>query len=84
MIEVVLNATSSEMMDSWAAASPELDLVRTEPMNQISNDYADFPGTPTIPLIDLTDMTVLDRDCFYATSSYQGATTWRACIENFL
>ena len=79
-----MNATNSDMMDSWASASAALDLVRTEPANEISTDYAGFVGTPTIPLIDLNDMTVLDRDCYYATGSYQGATTWRACIDNFI
>ena len=36
-----------------------------------------FEGYPTFPLIDLTNMQVVDSDCWYATS-------WGACIEAHL
>ncbi|MDJ0765293.1 MAG: hypothetical protein QNJ97_20100 [Myxococcota bacterium] len=43
-------------------------IVRTEPADQASTDYGSFPGFPTVPLIDLTTMKVLDEDCFNASS----------------
>lgn len=47
-------------------------------------DYGGFGGYPTFPLIDLSDMTVADSDCFEFETPYQGYDTWSACIEHHL
>jgi hypothetical protein len=60
-------------------------VVRTSPSSQSSSDFASsasFTGWPTLPLIDLSTMTVLVDDCWdYPTS---GATDYEACVADHL
>ena len=60
-------------------------MVRTSPSGQCSSDYssaADFLGYPTLPLIDLSTMTVLVDDCWdYPTAS---AADYEACVADHL
>ena len=59
--------------------------MRTSPSSQCSSDYATggtFYGYPTLPLIDLTTMTVLVADCWdYPTA---GAMDYEACVADNL
>jgi hypothetical protein len=62
---------------SWASQSGYL-LMRTSPAYQMQSDFgAGWEGVPTLPLIDLQTMQVVDSDCYYAAS-------WQACINAHL
>ena len=79
VMEVVQDATSAAALQTWSLGY-DYNLMRTTPSTQMQTDIASsqtFEGYPTLPLIDLQTMQVLDSDCWYAAS-------WSACIEAHL
>ena len=78
VMEVLQDADGAEVLEAWPGHGLDYLLLRTSPPDQIVTDYGDgFLGYPTIPLIDLHTMQVLDRDCWFGPS-------WEECIEEHL
>jgi hypothetical protein len=80
-------ADSSELQlckeGSWADAN--YLMVRTDPANQLSEDYAattPFTGYPTLPLINLRTMRVVVEDCWHYPTT--DAMDYEACIADHL
>lgn len=52
-------------------------LMRISPLHQMELDFGDaFTGYPTLPLVDLETMQVLDDDCWFGD--------WQDCIDDHL
>jgi len=76
-MEVLQDATSEATLDGWPAPD-DYPLMRTTPSSYaMQSDFSGFEGYPTLPLIDLQTMAVLESDCWYASS-------YAACIEEHL
>ena len=76
-MEVLQDATSASTLNDWPAPDT-YPVMRTTPSSyEMVNDYSGFEGYPTLPLIDLQTMEVVDSDCWYASS-------YAACIEAHL
>ena len=76
VMEVVQDASSAQYLESWSLGY-DYNLFRTSPANQIQSQYPGFLGYPTLPLIDLETMEVVDVDCYFSAS-------WQACIDAHL
>lgn len=86
VIEVVQSALTAVQLEEWSLGN-EYNVMRTDPSRLMETDYASdqqFLGYPTLPLIDLETMTVLNTDCYMATSTYLGLDTMRACVDQYL
>jgi hypothetical protein len=76
VMEMLLDAANADALLAWPA-SDDYMVVRTNPPTQAQMDYSGFVGYPTLPLIDLQTMQVVNADCFNAAS-------YAACIDDAL
>lgn len=87
VIEVVQSAISAAALQEWSIGN-DYNLMRTDPSHLAEMDYGSdqqFLGYPTLPLIDLDTMTIVETDCYNATPpSYMGYETLKVCVENHL
>ncbi len=85
----VINPYGTSTLENTMATSPwnnaTWPVVETNPTNQTYTDFASsesFAGYPTVPLVDLTTMETLVKDCWdYPTS---GAMNWNACFSDHI
>jgi hypothetical protein len=76
-MEMLQDATTVDALVAWPATD-EYMVVRTSPPTQAQMDYgAGFIGYPTLPLIDLQTMQVVNADCWNSAS-------YAACIDEAL
>jgi hypothetical protein len=75
-MEMLQDANSVDALLAWPATDDYM-VVRTVPATQAQMDYVGMLGYPTLPLIDLQTMQVVNPDCFTAGS-------YAACIDEAL
>jgi hypothetical protein len=86
VIQTATNASASELQKAANWAGANYAVVRTSPAEQCYDDLLSsgdpFWGFPTLPLIDMSTMTVLVPNCFnYPTDE---AADYEACVEDHL
>ncbi len=81
VIDVITDGMGTPLSTTMGASpwnTAEWLIVETDPADQSITDWGSgFPGFPTIPLIDLTTMEVLVRDCWDASS-------YEACVAPYV
>ena len=85
MIETATSASATELQKTGNWAGADYAVVRTNPSTQCSSDFStggSFLGYPTLPLIDLSTMTVLVSDCWDWPTA--GAKDYNACVADHL
>ena len=76
VMEMLQDAATVDALLAWPAPEDYM-VVRTNPPTQAQTDYVGMVGYPTLPLIDLQTMQVVNADCFQSGS-------YAACIDEGL